>query len=254
VRHARAAVLLLLALLATACATHPAANATAEVEAAFQRYGALMLAMDHSAIAAMFSADGEIVNAGQAPIRGPAMINAFLAGFSDYQVLAYSTEPPATRVSGDHASLQSIYHERVRTPDGRLLRGVRAPGALWRRSTHRALVRHADGDHAPVRGSNPRRARPARTAPPTLAGSIGQGVGQSQSNRASTRAAGVLGSASRQARQRAHGQKLATTVRVLRGLAPRETRGHRRALRYRPAAARLPLRSEALHARFTRPR
>ena len=135
-RHARAAGLLLLALLATACATHPAPSATAEVESAFQRYCALMRAMDHSGIEAMFSADGEIVNAGQAPIRGPAMINAFLGGFADYQVLAYTTEPPATRVSGDYASLQSIYHERVRTPDGRVLEVSGHLEALWRRSTH----------------------------------------------------------------------------------------------------------------------
>ena len=142
-RHARAAVLVLLALLATACATHPAASATAEVESAFQRYCALMRAMDHSGIAAMFSADGEIVNAGQAPIRGPAMINAFLAGFADYQVLAYTTEPPATRVSGDYASLQSIYHETGAHPRRQGARGVRAPGGAVAALHARALVRHA---------------------------------------------------------------------------------------------------------------
>jgi len=128
------ACVVLTLLAATSCATQPAASPQAQVEAAFDHYCTLMLAMDHAAIAAMFSADGEIVNAGQAPIRGPAMINAFLAGFSDYKVLAYTTDPPQTRVNGDYANLRTIYHEKVRVPDGRVAEVSGHLEALWRRS------------------------------------------------------------------------------------------------------------------------
>lgn len=124
-----------LLLGAAACAAQPKASAEREVETAFRRYCVLLLAMDHAGIAGMFSSDGEIVNAGQAPIRGPAAINAFLAGFSDYHILAYTTDPAQTRVTGDYASLGSIYHERVRLPDGRVVEVSGHLEALWRRST-----------------------------------------------------------------------------------------------------------------------
>ena len=134
-RRGRAALPVLLALLGTvACATRAPAGADQQVQSAFGRYCALVLAMDHAGIAAMFSSDGEIVNAGQAPIRGPAAINAFLAGFADYRVLAYSADAPQTHVTGDYASLQSIYHEQVRLPDGNVVAVSGHLEALWRRS------------------------------------------------------------------------------------------------------------------------
>ena len=135
-RRARPTLFVVLLALAAAisCATQPLASPQAQVEAAFGRYCALMLAMDHTGIAAMFSADGEIVNAGQAPIRGPAMINAFLAGFSDYKVLAYVTSPPQTRVKGDYANLRTVYRETVRVPEGRVVEVAGHLEALWRRS------------------------------------------------------------------------------------------------------------------------
>ena len=104
-----------------ACATRPASSTRADVEATFRRYCALLRVMDHSAIAAMFSADGEIVNTGEAPVRGAAMINAYLAGFADYKILSYTTGPLVTNVAGDYARLQTAYHETLRIPDGRVI-------------------------------------------------------------------------------------------------------------------------------------
>ena len=119
---------------AASCASSPKSGTAGDVEGAFRHYCALLLAMDHAGIAAMFSADGEIVNAGQAPIRGPAMINAFLAGFADYKVLAYTTETPQIRASGDYATLASVYHETVRTPAGQVVQVSGHLEAQWRRS------------------------------------------------------------------------------------------------------------------------
>ena len=136
-RRAGASVAVLLAALVSllACATRPASSPRADVEATFQRYCALLRVMDHSAIAAMFSADGEIVNTGEAPVRGAAMINAYLAGFADYKILSYTTGPLVTNVDGDYARLQTVYHETVRIPDGRVITASGQLEALWRRSS-----------------------------------------------------------------------------------------------------------------------
>ena len=127
-------VALALLLGLCACATKAAPTPRAEVEAAFQHYCTLLRAIDHTGIAAMFSADGELVNAGEAPVRGAAMINAYLAGFADYKILSYTTGPLVTDVNGDYARLQTVYHQTVRIPDGRVINVSGQLEALWRRS------------------------------------------------------------------------------------------------------------------------
>ena len=54
----------------------------ARVEAALGRYSSMVLHMDSRGIAALYAPDGEIVNPGQAPVRGRAAIEAFLSGFA----------------------------------------------------------------------------------------------------------------------------------------------------------------------------
>lgn len=128
----RGALLLSVAMLA-ACSQHPngarseptsqsspspTSSEEVRVNSALRRYSALVLAMDHSGIAALFAEDGEIANEGQAPIRGRASIQGFLSAFSAYKVLENSTTPSITTVHGKTALQQGSYRQRVRTPQG----------------------------------------------------------------------------------------------------------------------------------------
>lgn len=108
-------------VLATAIAAPAPAPKAAALQAALARYERLVRAMDHAGIASLFVQDGEVDNGGQRPIKGPAAIDAFLRGFSDYQVLRY--EIVATRTSiNDPAAVQTgSFHQRVRLPDGRVV-------------------------------------------------------------------------------------------------------------------------------------
>ena len=123
------------ALALVACAaTAPGAAATAGVAAAIAHYCELLRAMDHAGIAAMFAPDGEVANPGQAPIRGRAAIDAFLQGFSDYHVLAYTTEGIHTVVHGETADLTGIFHQRVRVPQGDVVEVAGHLEAHWVRA------------------------------------------------------------------------------------------------------------------------
>jgi ketosteroid isomerase-like protein len=125
----------LAALILGACAAAPPKPAaTAGVEAAFEHYCELLRAMDHTGIAAMFAPDGEVDNPGAAPIRGPAAIDAFLQGFSDYHVLAYTTEAVRILVHGDTAELTGIFHQRVRVPQGEVIEVSGRLEAHWVRA------------------------------------------------------------------------------------------------------------------------
>lgn len=104
------------------------------MEAAFEHYCALLRTMDHGGIAAMFARDGEVANSGQAPIRGPAAIDAFLQGFSDYHVLAYTTQAVRTVVHGGTADLTAIFRQRVRVPQGNVVEVAGRLEAHWVRA------------------------------------------------------------------------------------------------------------------------
>jgi uncharacterized protein (TIGR02246 family) len=93
----------------------------ARVDAALERYSSMVLNMNSRGIAALFTPDGEIVNPGQAPVRGRAAIEAFLSGFANYRVLENSTIPSQTTVSGSSALQVGSYHQRVRTPQGQVI-------------------------------------------------------------------------------------------------------------------------------------
>jgi uncharacterized protein (TIGR02246 family) len=88
------------------------------VEARLQEYSARLLKMDPAAVAAMFAPEGEMVNPRQPPVHGRAAIEQFLAGFSDYKLLANSDVPDGTAVDGDTAEQTGTYHQTVLAPDG----------------------------------------------------------------------------------------------------------------------------------------
>jgi len=77
--------------------------------------------MDHSALAALFAPDAEVVHTGQAPVRGRAAIHSLFLSFVDYQVLENSTVPSSTVVRGNSGEQVGSYHQRVRTPQGKVV-------------------------------------------------------------------------------------------------------------------------------------
>ena len=112
-------------LLVAVCCAPPlaegaqvAAAAESQVLAALKHYAQLIEKMDNAGIAALFTEDGEIVNPGGDPIKGPAAIEAFLKQFSDYHVVSEMLEPQKTQVDGDRAKQEGTFRQRVRGPDG----------------------------------------------------------------------------------------------------------------------------------------
>jgi ketosteroid isomerase-like protein len=128
-RRARLALLAPLgAWLVVSCAGSPgtsgaphAATDRLQLEVALQLYAARVLAMDSVGIASQFAPDGEIVNAGAPPVRGPDAIRHLLGSFAAYHVLAESVRVETTAVRGDSATQEATFAQRVRAPDGRVL-------------------------------------------------------------------------------------------------------------------------------------
>jgi len=92
----------------------------ARIEARLQQYSARVLAMDPPGMAALFAPDGEMVNPRQPPVRGRAAIEKFLAGYSDFKVLANSDEPSSILIDGDTAEQIGTYRQSVRSPEGKV--------------------------------------------------------------------------------------------------------------------------------------
>ena len=86
---------------------------TAEVEAALQSYSRAMKAMDVDAVAACFTADGELVDAGEPPNRGPANIRTFLSAFKDVHVEANDHVTESVFVLGNTAKQTGTYRQRA---------------------------------------------------------------------------------------------------------------------------------------------
>ena len=120
--------------------TQTAAPAESQVRAALQQYAQLIEKMDNAGIAALFTEDGEVVNPGRDPIKGPAAIEAFLKQFSDYHVLSQTMIPQKTQVDGDHAQQEGTFKQRVRGPDGNVIEAsgtftidwIRDSSGAWR--------------------------------------------------------------------------------------------------------------------------
>lgn len=108
-------------VLVCALAVPVAASPAAELQAALARYEKLVRAMDHAAIAALFTDDGEVVNEGERPIMGPAAIDGFLQTFAAYRVIRYEIVATKTTINGPAAVQTGSFHQRVRVPDGQVV-------------------------------------------------------------------------------------------------------------------------------------
>lgn len=100
----------------TAGAPQPAPadeRTTAEVEAALQSYSRAMKAMDVDAVAACFTADGELVDAGEPVHRGPEDIRTFLSAFKDVEVEANDHVTESIAVLGTTAKQTGTYRQRA---------------------------------------------------------------------------------------------------------------------------------------------
>jgi len=139
---ARVALALLVLSLATSttCTTsgptgspEEIAAGRAAVNAELQHYSELVVAMDHAGIAALFAPQGEIVNPGARPVRGPDAIAKYLRGFSRYRVVDDRLAPARTVVHGDTARQVGFYEQHVRTPKGDTLHATGRFEATWLR-------------------------------------------------------------------------------------------------------------------------
>ena len=136
-----AATLLAAAWLAGAafwsgCATVPppaGSPAQDELRAATQHYGDLVGAMDHSAIAALFTPDGEIAAPGRAPITGREAIFKYLESFKDQQVESAKITADSIDVHGAYGHVIGHYWQRARLPSGRKVETRGAYAADWHR-------------------------------------------------------------------------------------------------------------------------
>ena len=92
----------------------------AEVQAQLHRYEGLMLAMDIPGIAAIFAPEGEMVNPKRPPVHGRDAIVKFLGDYSDFKVLANTDTSTSTLIDGDTAEQLGNYHQKVRSPEGKV--------------------------------------------------------------------------------------------------------------------------------------
>lgn len=113
-------LLFLVTLLIGCSASRPSSDSAKqrEIQQATGRYSDLIVAMDHAAIAAMYTEDGEMAAEGQPTIRGPAAIKAHLETFKDFHVLSESLTADSITFSGNAAHVLGNYHQRVRVPAG----------------------------------------------------------------------------------------------------------------------------------------
>ncbi len=100
---------------AAAPAAVPAAtaeNAGAAVEAAMRGYAAALKSGPPEAVAAWFTADGELLLPGMAPVHGREAIRAFLAPMaSAVEVESVEVATDAVEVHGGSADLWGTYHQ-----------------------------------------------------------------------------------------------------------------------------------------------
>ena len=111
-----------------------------EIRQATRNYSGLIVAMDHAAIAAMYTKDGEMSAEGEPTIRGPDAIRAHLETFKDFHVLSEILTTDSISVEGNTARVVGTYHQRVRVPAGDTVMAageymadwLRDPAGQWR--------------------------------------------------------------------------------------------------------------------------
>ena len=118
-RCAGLAAVVLAGLLAAvpAFAAEPAAGDAAsrkEVEAATQEYTRLLKTGPPEASAALFAADGELLEPGMAALRGPEAIKAFLAPlFTAFEVQSATTQIETIEIHGGAAYVWGTYSQQA---------------------------------------------------------------------------------------------------------------------------------------------
>jgi len=111
------------------------ANPEDQLRRATQHYADLVLAMDHAAIAALFTPDGEVAVEGQPPIQGPEAIRKHLESFKDYHVQAETLTADTVAVQGTAGRVTGTYRQRVRLPAGDIVEVSGTYTADWQRDT-----------------------------------------------------------------------------------------------------------------------
>ncbi len=104
------------AAAAPSAATAPAADDSArrEIEAAMQRYTALLKSGPVEALAGSYTADGELLEPGMAALHGREAIRSFLAPiFTAVDVESATTASEAVEVYGDAAYQWGTYRQRA---------------------------------------------------------------------------------------------------------------------------------------------
>ncbi|HTG84049.1 MAG TPA: DUF4440 domain-containing protein, partial [Gemmatimonadales bacterium] len=134
-----------LVLLASACTVGRTSSgdpaASRAVAAAMEHYTALIRAVASDSIAAMYTEDGELLEAGMAPLRGPKEIREFLAQFDGKVVVdSASTVSDDVEVFGTTAYQWGSFSQVARVQDqppgkfsGRYVaRWRRTPEGQWK--------------------------------------------------------------------------------------------------------------------------
>jgi len=92
----------------------PTPDAGEQVKAAMRRYDQFVLAMNAEGIAAMFTADGELIDAGKTIARTPASILAFLQSFDGkVRVEENASSIDSVTVTGATAILTGTYEQKA---------------------------------------------------------------------------------------------------------------------------------------------
>ena len=112
------------------------AAAKSEVEAAMQHYTALLRSGPPSATAAMFTADGELIEPGMDALTGPGAIRNFLEPvMAAVTVESASTKTDSIEVHGRTAEQWGTYEQRI-AEHGKEARDYRGRYVVdWRRDT-----------------------------------------------------------------------------------------------------------------------
>jgi ketosteroid isomerase-like protein len=91
-----------------------ASDAEEQVKAAMRRYDQLALAMNAEGVAAMFTSDGELIDAGKIVARTPASIRAFLKSFDGkVRVEENASSIELVTVTGVTAILTGTYQQKA---------------------------------------------------------------------------------------------------------------------------------------------
>jgi uncharacterized protein (TIGR02246 family) len=88
-----------------------AGDSRAAVEAAMRGYAAALKSGPPEAVAAWFTADGELLLPGMAPVHGREAIRAFLAPMAAIEVESVEVGTDAVEVHGNSADLWGTYHQ-----------------------------------------------------------------------------------------------------------------------------------------------